>query len=437
MSWNKKFTQGIIVLVCALTLACGAFAWSDAGTEEPVEAVAAGTHAKAGMIASLEETQNSVLDMAQVASASLEKAETDVVTLASKSEAQAAKADAGIAEDESKAADEETQTTDNESETADDETQEVAEEEGTAEEEKESEDQKEETGDEKQLSEIEKEWQDKVMADVADSLSIRKKGNADAEIVGKLYPTSVATVVKEGKTWTKIKSGSVTGYVKNKYLLYGMTAYQNAQSVCKTYAYVQTDGLRIRSKAKESAKVLSTADKGDKLLYNSKAKKVEGWVAVSVKEGKGYVSDEFVKVKLGTTKAVSIEEIEAQKAKEAAAKKSQNASASDVTLLAAIIQCEAGSECYQGKVAVGAVVMNRVRSSRYPNTISGVIYQRGQFSPASNGSLARVLASGNISSSCRQAAADALAGVDPTGGKLFFHRANGSSGIVIGNHVFY
>ena len=306
----------------------------------------------------------------------------------------------------------------------------------------ETEEQQEET-----MSKTEQEWQDKVMADVEDSLSIRAKGNENAKIVGKLYPTSVATVVKEGKTWTKIESGSVKGYVKNEYLLFGSDAYENARKVCKKYAYVQTDGLRIRSKADEDAKVVAVADKGDKLVYNKKADKAEGWVAVTVKAGNGYVAADYVKVKLGTTKAVSIEEIEAQKAKQAAAKASSSsaatqkaptsASADDTTLLAAIIQCEAGSECYEGKVAVGAVVLNRMRSSRYPNSISGVIYQSGQFSPARNGLLARVLSSGNISSSCRRAAADALAGVDPTGGKLNFHRANGAPGLVIGNHVFF
>ena len=59
--------------------------------------------------------------------------------------------------------------------------------------------------------------------------------------------------------------------------------------------------------------------------------------------------------------------------------------------MAAIIYCEAGAEPYQGKVAVGAVIMNRVRSSRFPNTISGVIYQKGQFGPAITGKLGRVL----------------------------------------------
>ena len=426
MSWNKKFTQGIVLSVCTIMLVCGACILGGAGAEEPAALTVAGTHAKAGIIASLEETQSNALDMAQVANVSIQKAETDLVTVAPKSEPEAADEAGNPEESQETAAEADTEVPQETAEGTEN-PQESVQEEGTPE--------------EKQQTKAEQEWQDKVMADVDDSLSIRAKGNADAEIVGKLYPTSVATVIKEGKTWTKIESGSVKGYVKNKYLVFGTEAYEHAKKVCKKYAYVKTDGLRVRSKAKEDAKVLAVADKGDKLLYNGSAKKVNGWVAVKVKVGKGYVSDEFVNVKLGTTKAVSIEEIEAQKAKEAKAASASSggtsASSDDMTLLAAIIQCEAGSECYEGKVAVGAVVLNRVRSSRWPNSISGVIYQRGQFSPVSNGSLARVLARGNISSACRRAAADALAGVDPTGGKMFFHRVNGDSGLVIGNHVFY
>lgn len=400
MNKNKKLTQGIILMITTLVLACTAVFTAADVTETPQDVNVAVQHGKAGIVASLDQTESRMLDEVQIADVTVEKAETAIVTVASKSEAEAA------AQQEN------------------------------------AEEQKEET-----ISKTEKEWQDKVMADVDDFLCIRAKGDADAEVLGKLYPTSVATVVKEGKSWTKIKSGSVKGYVKNDYLLFGSDAYENAKKVCKKYAYVQNDGLNVRAEASEEAKVLSVANKGDKLVYDKKADKVEGWVAVTVKAGDGYVSAEYVKVKLGTTEAVSIEEeIAAQKAKAAAAAKSSSAatqnaptsaSVDDTTLLAAIIQCEAGSECYEGKVAVGAVVLNRMRSSRYPNSISGVIYQRGQFGPARNGSLARVLASGNISSSCRQAAADALAGSDPTGGKLNFHRANGAPGLVIGNHVFF
>lgn len=106
-------------------------------------------------------------------------------------------------------------------------------------------------------------------------------------------------------------------------------------------------------------------------------------------------------------------------------------------LLAALIQCEAGGESYIGQVAVGNVVMNRMESGKHPNTITGVVYEPGQFSPVRNGSLKRTLGSGNISASCRQAALEAIAGSEPVGDKLFFRRVNGRSGQVIGNHVFY
>jgi hypothetical protein len=63
----------------------------------------------------------------------------------------------------------------------------------------------------------------------------------------------------------------------------------------------------------------------------------------------------------------------------------------ELRLMSAIIFCEAGAESYTGKVAVGIVVMNRVRSSEFPNTVSGVIYQKKQFTPARSGALAKAL----------------------------------------------
>lgn len=118
----------------------------------------------------------------------------------------------------------------------------------------------------------------------------------------------------------------------------------------------------------------------------------------------------------GTRDAQSIEQIDTEK------------------LMAAIIFCEAGNQPYTGKVAVGAVIMNRVASSRFPNTIKGVIYQSGQFTPAMTGKLARVLASGNIPSSCYEAARDALNGVNPIGNALFFNTHSGN--YKLGDHYF-
>ena len=90
--------------------------------------------------------------------------------------------------------------------------------------------------------------------------------------------------------------------------------------------------------------------------------------------------------------------------------------ASDVELLARLIHGEARGEPYVGMVAVGAVVLNRVRSSRFPNTIAGVIYQSGAFDAVADGQIN--LTPGEQS---RRAARDALNGWDPTGGCLYYY----------------
>ena len=128
-------------------------------------------------------------------------------------------------------------------------------------------------------------------------------------------------------------------------------------------------------------------------------------------------------------------EAEAQQA--ALAAQTAAISAEELKLLANIIYCEAGSESYVGKVAVGNVIMNRVKSASQPNTITEVVYAKGQFSPVRNGSLQRALSSDKADAACYQAAIEALAGAQPVGGKLFFRRNNGRSGQVIGHHVFY
>lgn len=108
---------------------------------------------------------------------------------------------------------------------------------------------------------------------------------------------------------------------------------------------------------------------------------------------------------------------------------------SEQELLAALIFCEAGNQPYEGQVAVGAVVMNRVRSDVYPNSISEVIYQSGQFTPAMTGWLDNVLAEGAYTESAMRAAMDALSGGNPIGDMLYFDC--GGSGYQIGDHFFH
>jgi len=138
---------------------------------------------------------------------------------------------------------------------------------------------------------------------------------------------------------------------------------------------------------------------------------------------------------------MTMEEIkkkEAEEKKEKLKRKLEafKANGNEVVLLAALIQAEAGNQPYEGKVAVGAVVMNRVRSGR--GSIAEVIYAPGQFGPASNGTLDRYLA--GPSASCMQAAQEAIGGYTNIGNYTRFRRANvdmGPNSIVIGAHVFY
>ena len=89
-----------------------------------------------------------------------------------------------------------------------------------------------------------------------------------------------------------------------------------------------------------------------------------------------------------------------------------------VELLARLINCEARGERYIGQVAVGAVILNRVKSPKFPNTIAGVIYQNNQFSSVKDGQFDVAIEEG---STVYKAAQEAMNGSDPTGGALYFY----------------
>lgn len=306
---------------------------------------------------------------------------------------------------------------------------------------------------EDQLTEEQLAWQNRLMADVNEFLYVRAAGDENAEIVGKLYKGDVAEIVEMGDVWTHVISGNVDGYVNNEYCLFGQDAYDYATTNFDTEAEIQADGLRVRNSADEEGAVITAVSTGTSLTVDNSVESPEGWVAVKYGGSTGYVSADYVTTELALGEGVTIEEEQAaiKKAEEeaAAAKAAQvtevttvqnsavAASVDEVTLLAALIQCEAGNESYEGQLAVGAVVMNRVRSGGYPGTIYDVIYQSGQFPPAAKGYVANNIANGP-KASCIQAAQEAINGVDNTGGAVHFCRASsGHAGVVIGNHVFY
>ena len=125
-----------------------------------------------------------------------------------------------------------------------------------------------------------------------------------------------------------------------------------------------------------------------------------------------------------------------QEAKEQAEREAREAYVrQNQELMASIIFCEAGNQSYEGQVAVGAVIMNRVKSGNYPNTIEEVVYQSGQFSPAGSGWLNKVRNSSGYTQMAMQAAIDALNGSNPIGNCLYFDQ--GGYGMKIGAHYFH
>lgn len=299
------------------------------------------------------------------------------------------------------------------------------------------------------------EWQNSLMADVKEYLNVRVEPSVEAELAGKLKKGDRATVLEVGPEWTKIESGNLVGYVSNEYCVYGSDALAYAKANCKTIATTTVGGLRIRQQMSTDSKIIKRLEEGTQLVVDTSATTEDGWVAVKHNDSTYYVSADYVTVKMEVGTGLTMAEIQAiareeaerkareeQARKEAAEKVAANNAAvrevDDLTLMAAIIYCEAGGEPYETQLAVGAVVMNRVESSRYPNTIYDVLYQKGQFPPATNGKVARVIAQGRATASCYEAARAALAGQDNTNGCLRFNDYNGTrQGLILGGMVFW
>lgn len=281
------------------------------------------------------------------------------------------------------------------------------------------------------------EWAQKAAANVTDYANIRQEGSQESERVGVLPKGAAAQVVEQEGDWTKITSGSVEGYVRSDLLVFGEEAKNLYEESYGSQGTVTASSLRVRKEPSMDAGQIGTMKQGSRVEILGQ----EGdWYQVSCGEDSAYMFAEYIQIE--ETTALSVAEYETQqKEKEQAVQQvsqtgaSMSASDSELALLAAIIQCEAGGESHTGKVAVGAVIMNRVRSSQFPNSITEVVYQSGQFSPVASGILSSVLSQG-ARSDCYQAAQEALAGSNPIGSALYFNSGSGR-GQQIGNQHFY
>lgn len=295
----------------------------------------------------------------------------------------------------------------------------------------------------KLIEEEEESTYELVMSNVTNSLNIREEANEDSMVVGKLYRDCGGIILERADGWTKIKSGNLVGWAMDEFLYFGEEAEAVALNVGYPIAVVKSDAIRVRSEANAESEVIGYAAKDENLTIVNEVD--ETWLCVEYGSDLGYVMREHVSEEFHVDYGESTQEITERKMKEEAEKQklikyygSMSANDYELLLLSALIYCEAGGESYEGKLAVGAVVCNRVRSASYPDTLQGVIYASGQFTPAGNGKLDSVMLGGNIPQSCKDAAEEALGGYTNVGDAAHFRRDNGTrEGVIIGNHVFY
>ena len=281
-----------------------------------------------------------------------------------------------------------------------------------------------------------------VMADVKNSLNVRAEASEDSEKVGFLYADCGGEILDRQAGWTKIKSGNLIGWASNDYLLFDEAAMELAESVGRTIATVKADALRVRKEPSEDAGVWGLVKEGE-TIEALVDESVEGWLAIEFEGELGFISDEYVVTEFQVDYGETMEEIKERerKEREEKAKLIANLGAvavgtTDDVLLAALVQCEAGNQPYEGQLAVAAVVMNRVRSGAYPDTIGGVIYASGQFTPAGSGKVEQRVKLG-VKESCLKAAREAINGATNIGTATHFRRAGKHDGFVIQDHVFW
>lgn len=305
------------------------------------------------------------------------------------------------------------------------------------------------------------EWYGKAIANTDGEIDILAESVDGSTSIGKMYSNTIVNVEEKGSEWSKINSGGVNGFVRNNVLAFGEAAVERAKVVCPNMAKVNGSEVEVKMLPD-----LGSAAKGyasTEIAYPI-IEATGDWVKIrDIDNSEAYVAKGLVTITRQTQDAKSVEQLAAEEAARVAAEQeaarvaaeqaaaraaaeaaavaqssvnsAMSASVDEQTLLAALIHCEAGGEPYEGQVAVGAVILNRVRSGQFPNSISEVIYQSGQFGPAITGLLDRVLGSGAIYASCYQAAADALGGSNPIGDSLYF--GYGDYGQLIGGHWFH
>lgn len=250
------------------------------------------------------------------------------------------------------------------------------------------------------------------------------------EVIGKVYPDTIMSVISAEGEWVRIQSGYLQGYIRKDSIFEGNKARDRAEQTCPRQILSDYEDTQIMSAPDTKSKALQYMVQ--RKLYPVLEVK-NGWVKLSASNDlKGYVALQNVKQVRSIHFGRTIQDMENPQDPFVVEK----LTAQERRMLAALIYCEAQGEVFEGQAAIGTVVLNRLHSSHYPDSLSEVILQKDQFEPVTQGKYAAVLKNPEvISPSCYEAADAAMQGSNTVGNALYFKVGN--HGKIIGNHGFY
>ena len=342
------------------------------------------------------------------------------------------------------------------------------------------------------------EFSDKCAAN-RDDVNVRAEASTDSAIVGHMNIGACGDVLAQADGWVQITSGDVKGYVKADYVTIGEEAYALAKQYYSVTAVAKEDGINLRAAADKNAEVVGAVY--ENVTYTVTPEKTDdAWVCLQVATGaEGYASADYMEVTEGYRVAESVDDTDeteettaseetattvatteekkvtgsveedkqttqatttekpstTQQTTTEATTQTDNSSTigsssrspislsdADINLMAAVMTLECGSESYEGQLAVANVILNRLQSGAWGNTISGVVYAANQFSVVSDSRLQGLIQNG-AQASCIQAARDACAGNNNIGDLMSFRPARNVDTSTlgtykqIGNHVFF
>ena len=272
---------------------------------------------------------------------------------------------------------------------------------------------------------------DKAITNVTEYVNIRQSASSDSTQLGKLYQNGIVTVLGTEGDWTKVQTGSMTGYIFSDYLHLGTDALTYGDSIGAYNAVVTVNTLNVRTAPTTESELIDTLKKGD--VFRAKlADSTKEWIAIQYdKDTVAYVYAEYVTLKCTLKEGVTVEE-EAAASKAAKIEKTHVVSipityrnpieVSEETeyLLATMVAMESEWEPYEGKLAVANVIINRLLSGRWGDSIEDVVYAKGQFYGANDGRVEEFQKKG-FHKDCYKAAEEALSGKNNIGDFIFFH----------------